>query len=506
MLRLRKRHLPFIALLCGVIVAMLPSLASSATTASVEALNEGGGIYGETHRWSPAQVAVTTSGGVVTFANKSAAVPHGIIWKSAPATPTCEEGAGKVPVGVGHFGYSWSGACTFTQEGAYSYYCSVHGEAMSGTVYVNATGTLPPLATTGAAGEETETAATLHGTVNPEGQPTSYYFAYGTSTSYGQKTTELSAGEDSVNHQESAMVTGLLPGTTYHFQIVATYASGASTVLGGDQIFTTVAPPGAPTATTGAANEETETGAKLHGTVNPDGKPTTYFFNYGTSTSYGQKTAELPIGEDSTNHAVAAVLSGLAPGTTYHFQLVAHNALGDAPGSDRTFKTASPETTTTTTTTTSQSQPPPSTTTSTTTTATTTPPPAGSGSNLGVSGGSPLAGSASAALKLASAQRGSAIHGTLAIAPAGAGARLEVDLLSASAALARSRGHARQVRIGRLVRASLVPGTVSFSVPLTAQAKRALGRHHRLPVIVQITVTPANGKAVTLTRGVVLRH
>jgi plastocyanin len=500
--RLCKRHLPFIALLCGVILAMLPSLASSATTASVEALNEGGGIYGETHRWSPTPAEVTRNGGVVTFSNKSALVPHGVVWQSTPAKPSCEEGAGKVPVGVGHSGYSWSGACTFTQEGTYTYYCSVHGAAMSGTIYVNANGTLPPTATTEAATPISETAATLRGNVNPEGQPTSYYFNYGTSTAYGEKTSPASVGTDSAGHALSAPIAGLLPGTLYHFQVVAVFASGESSVFGADRTFTTLSPPGAPTASTGEATPVGETEATLRGTVNPNGEATTYFFNYGTTSNYGHTTSVLSAGADNVDHAISAVLSGLAPGTLYHFELVAHNNSGDAPGADRTFTTASP----------SPLPPPPPPPPPTTTTARTptpqpiasavTSPLPSSAASLGFTGGSPFAGSASAAIKISSAQHGSSVHGVLDIAPAGAGARLEVDLLAASASLARR--HAKQVRIGRFLRVSLAAGKLSFSVPLNAQAKRALRRHHRLPVIVQITITPLHGAPVTVMRSVTL--
>jgi plastocyanin len=491
--RLRKRHLPLIVLI-GVFVAMLPSLASSATTATVEALNEpGSGLYNEErHFWSPNPVAVTTNGGVVTFANNSMTVPHGVVWKSTPATPVCEEGAGKVPVGLGHSGVNWHGACTFTQEGVYSYYCSVHGLAMSGTVYVNASGTPPPTATTGTATAISETEATLRGAINPTGQATSYYFNYGTTTGYGQKTAELPVGEDSSSHAVSATIAGLAPGTRYHFQLIATYASGASTVLGADQIFTTVSPPGAPTASTGAASAIGETGATLNGTVNPDGQATTYFFNYGTTSSYGHTTAVQPAGADSAGHIVSATIAGLLPGTVYHFELVAHNASGNAPGDDKTF------------TTTTQESPPPS---ETPTTTTTTPPPSppatiASTPPAAPGAGSAPAGSTSIALKLAGAQHGSTIHGSLDISPAAAGGRLEVDLLTTTASLARK--HAKQVRVGRFVRAAVAAGKVSFSVALNAQAKRALHRHHRLAVIVEVILTPPHGAPVTTTHSVAL--
>jgi hypothetical protein len=278
-------------------------------------------------------------------------------------------------------------------------------------------------------------------------------------------------------------------------------------VLGADQTFTTISPPGAPTANTGEATAVTETGAKLNGIVNPNGQATTYFFNYGPSNSYGHQTAVQPAGQDSAAHSVSAVLAGLSPGTVYHFELVAHNASGDAPGLDRTFSTASapPLPPSEPPTVPSGTAPPPATANAPIATAAAllAGAPPGSGASPASGSASPLAGSASSAVKLAGTQHGSAIHGSLDISPAGAGARLEVDLLAGTASLARRRS--KQVRIGRFVRASIVTGNVSFAVALDAQAKRALHRRHRLPVLVQLTLTPLHGAPVVTTRSVTLR-
>jgi hypothetical protein len=91
---------------------------------------------------------------VVTFSNHTA-VEHGVEWKSGPAKPGCEEGPGKVPVGTtpAASGTNWSGKCTFSQPGTYTFWCTVHGAAMSGTITVNPNGTTtvtppPPMTTT----------------------------------------------------------------------------------------------------------------------------------------------------------------------------------------------------------------------------------------------------------------------------------------------------------------------------------------------------------------------
>ncbi|HXQ00383.1 MAG TPA: hypothetical protein VN845_10025 [Solirubrobacteraceae bacterium] len=142
-------------------------------------------------------------------------------------------------------------------------------------------------------------------------------------------------------------------------------------------------------------------------------------------------------------------------------------------------------------------------TTPTTTTATTTPmstAPTPSEPNPG--SGSPLQGG-SRALKLVGSQRGSTVHGSIKVSQAGSGGRLEVGLFAGGASLAKA-GHPAQVRVGRLVRSSLKVGSVSFSVPLSAEGKAALRRHRRLALTVKITLTPPHSAAVTVARGVVV--
>src|SRR3954454_6860267 len=84
-------------------------------------------------------------------------------------------------------------------------------------------------------------AATLHGTVNPQGVATSYHFDYGTTTSYGSRTPDATAGSGSSPIAVANAIPSLAPNTTYHFRVVASSAGG--TVASSDQSFTTgVAP------------------------------------------------------------------------------------------------------------------------------------------------------------------------------------------------------------------------------------------------------------------------
>jgi hypothetical protein len=125
------------------------------------------------------------------------------------------------------------------------------------------------------------------------------------------------------------------------------------------------------------------------------------------------------------------------------------------------------------------------------------------GSNAGAQS-SPLAGSAASAVRLAPVQHGGAVHGSVEVSQAGAGGRLEVQLLARRAALA-SAGRTAQAQVGRMVRATLAAGTVSFTVALDAKAARALHVHRRLALNVRIAVTPVDGSPVVITRSVLLR-
>ena len=78
----------------------------------------------------------------------------------------------------------------------------------------------------------------------------------------------------------------------------------------------------------------------MHGTVIPDGTPTISHFEYGTDTSYGSTTTSTtPTGYSS--QPTSAHITGLAPGTTYHYRLDASTASLATNGIDGSFTTLS---------------------------------------------------------------------------------------------------------------------------------------------------------------------
>ncbi len=94
-----------------------------------------------------------------------------------------------------------------------------------------------------------------------------------------------------------------------------------------------------PGVTTGAAASVTQSTVTLTGAVDPNGSATTYFFQYGATSLYGQATGSAAAGKGSKAVHVAIPVTLLAPFTTYHYRLVAQNGKGLTKGKDRTFRT-----------------------------------------------------------------------------------------------------------------------------------------------------------------------
>ena len=482
---MRGRRIRFSSvLLAALAVAWLPGVAGSETTPTIEAVNNGG-VYGEMHMWVPS-AATVGPGGTVTFQNTGAVVPHGVVWSGGPQTPSCSG----VPLDRGET--NWKGSCTFSKPGSYTFYCYVHPSEMRGTITVPGT----PAAATGAASEVGQTAATLNGSVKPEGNATSYYFEYHATSGPILKTTQTSEpASDFALHPVSASLSGLAPSTEYHVQLVAIYGT-SSTALGGERTFTTSAP-SKPLVATGRAVPVSETGATLNGTVNPDGAATSYSFEYGPGATYGLQTVPQRAGEDGVNHPVSAALTGLTVATTYHFRLVAENGLGLSDGGDETFTTASPPSLPSPSSPAGSPSAPLATLPSTSLVAPLAPP----------TPVAPLSGSlfvgGSKALRLLAPKHGFALHGSIDVAQAGAGGKLEVALFAASSALGKGKAPAK-VLVGRFSRSALKAGSASFSVQLTATGRAALRRHKRLALSVRIVLKPAHGAAATITRELVL--
>lgn len=104
-----------------------------------------------------------------------------------------------------------------------------------------------------------------------------------------------------------------------------------------DATLTTVSVP--PLAMTQAATDVTGNSATLNGSINCCGSAAHYYFEYGTTTAYGNTTTAGTLPAGVTAVPVSANISGLQAGALYHFRLRARNDFGTSDGADLTFTT-----------------------------------------------------------------------------------------------------------------------------------------------------------------------
>jgi hypothetical protein len=251
--------------------------------------------------------------------------------------------------------------------------------SISGAVVDGAPGVAGP----GANGSYTQTvtagSAQLQGGVYPNGADTTYWWEYGTTSAYGQTTipTDIGSGTDPVPVTDS--LSGLSPGATYHYRLVAQNSIG--TEYGYDYTFTTPAsslssagpsnqnPPTtttqspttttaqSPTTTTGSGGSGTSgttpvsapavsgvrvgaaaTSATVSATIATGGAATTYTLEYGATPSLGKTFST-----SQSSRATAAArwtLQNLSPGKIYYFRVVASNAGGTSAGTVIRFRTS----------------------------------------------------------------------------------------------------------------------------------------------------------------------
>jgi hypothetical protein len=96
--------------------------------------------------------------------------------------------------------------------------------------------------------------------------------------------------------------------------------------------------PVAPAASAAPATAVGTDGATLSGTIDTHGFQTTWQFRYGPTAAYGSSTAAENLAGGS--QPVSATITGLLPGITYHFALVASTTGGSTVTADQTFTTS----------------------------------------------------------------------------------------------------------------------------------------------------------------------
>ena len=132
-------------------------------------------------------------------------------------------------------------------------------------------------------------------------------------------------------------VTGLQPGRTYHYRLVATQGDGP--VVGDDRTFTV--PNGKrPDIKNELARNITKDSAKVEFRLNSFGKTGETYVEYGRTIRYGQRTVPLYVGWERTPRTVIIGLDQLPMNSVINYRIVVRTADGlTAYGTARTFRT-----------------------------------------------------------------------------------------------------------------------------------------------------------------------
>jgi DNA-binding beta-propeller fold protein YncE len=251
-------------------------------------------------------------------------------------------------------------------------------DSASSRVDIFAPTTLAEVSVEAATGVE-RTAATLTGTINPDGiKVESCEFEWGTQQGELTHTVPCSPAapyEGTANIPVEAPLNGLLSDTTYYYRLSATDANGTNYGqgnVGPEESFTTL--PAVRGLSTGPAEEVIPSAAKLTGSLSPDGTDAHYYFEYstggtpisvcdeagcseqspcseavgcfrsptfppGTDAGSGGAKCKPPGGAECSTVPAETMLADLAANTTYHYRLVGVDSFGVTYGDEAVFTT-----------------------------------------------------------------------------------------------------------------------------------------------------------------------
>ncbi|MEK7460492.1 MAG: hypothetical protein AAB628_03005 [Patescibacteria group bacterium] len=187
--------------------------------------------------------------------------------------------------------------------------------------------------------------ATLNGIVNGNGYSTMAWFEWGTSYSFGNTTSQNSAGTGSMSY--NTYLSGLASNTTYYYRAVAQSSQGI--VYGNTISFTTMGGGtypnigynagvgSAPTAVTTLATQISNSTAQLNSLILTSASVSSNaWFEWGTNAGLGNTTPSVQVGSlPSIRHS--DTITGLVRGNTYYYRVVAENSYGKSYGLVQSF-------------------------------------------------------------------------------------------------------------------------------------------------------------------------
>ena len=331
-------------------VQMTGLTASTTYYVRAYAVNSEGTSYGEEVSFATSQnvssPTVTTSsvtnitqttatgGGNVTSDGGGTVTERGVCWSTNP-NPTVADSHANNGTGTGSFTVSMTGLTANTL-----YYVRAYAVNSAGTSYGNEVSftTAPslPTVTTSNVTNITQTTATGGGNVTSDGGGTVSERGICWSTSHNPTVGDTHASSGSGTGSFSVNMTGLAPGTTYYVRAYAVNSSGTS--YGAEVSFTTGSV-SAPTVSTAAVTDITQTSALGGGNVTDDGGANVTERGVCWSISPNPTTngSHAASGSGIGNFTVS--MTGLSSGTTYYVRAYAVNSTGTSYGNEVSFTT-----------------------------------------------------------------------------------------------------------------------------------------------------------------------
>jgi hypothetical protein len=189
----------------------------------------------------------------------------------------------------------------------------------------------------------TPSTASVYAFVGPEELVSSCVVEYGKTTGYGSSVPcEPATLEGAEEQFTTGSLTGLEPGTAYHYRFAATNVTGETKDADGELTTVTLAPP----IIDGESAAGLSSGdATLEAQVNPNYQETTYAFEYATNealtgaTTIGAGVLPAEFGDQSASVDIGG---GLLARTKYYYRVVATNNAGTTPGKVESFTTLAP--------------------------------------------------------------------------------------------------------------------------------------------------------------------
>lgn len=257
-----------------------------------------------------------SSGGNTINDNGSSITAKGVCWSGLP-NPTIADNITVDGAGNGNFNSYMSKLFSDTYYHVRAYATNLAGTGYGEEIDFKTSGGSFPFAQTLSPSFIGPREARLEGIAGGNGREVSWRFEYGTDTSYGKTVNEPLCCFTGTLHV-SATAYNLSENTIYHYRLLV---STIETAKGNDMMFSTL-----PIVITQSSTNVTSSGAILNGSVYTDyiwqDNSWIISFDYGITPDYGNSVSVISTPDRSNTYTnVSTNLSGLNPGTTFHYRI-----------------------------------------------------------------------------------------------------------------------------------------------------------------------------------------